>query len=59
MPPQLLDLAPGMVLSTLYMTAHRTTTEGRSRVNHMAVSAIWKKLPEGWRVIYSHESMGN
>jgi ketosteroid isomerase-like protein len=57
MPPQFLDLGPGMVLSTLYMTAHRSTTAGQERDNHMAVSALWKKLPEGWRVIYSHESM--
>lgn len=59
MPPQFLDLAAGMVLSTLYMTAHRTTDAGQGRDNHMAVSAIWKKLPEGWRVIYSHESMSS
>ena len=54
--PEVLELAPGLMVTTLLMTAHRTLADGSSMEGRFAVSAIWRKLPEGWKVVYSHES---
>ena len=54
--PQFLVLAPDVMLTTLFMIRRRHVDGGVSDIG-LAVSAIWKKRPEGWRVIYSHESM--
>jgi hypothetical protein len=38
------------------MTSHRTLPSGAVSDGAFAVSSLWQKRPEGWRVIYSHES---
>jgi ketosteroid isomerase-like protein len=48
--------APGLVVTTIFMKSRRTMTSGEVNENSFAVSALWQKRPEGWRVIYSHES---
>ncbi|MGA2186985.1 MAG: nuclear transport factor 2 family protein [Steroidobacteraceae bacterium] len=48
--------APGLVVTTLFMTSHRTLPSGAVSDGAFAVSSLWQKRPEGWRVIYSHES---
>jgi uncharacterized protein (TIGR02246 family) len=55
-PPEVRVLAPDIVVTTLLMKAHTTLANGTARDGHFAVSAIWQKRPEGWRVVYSHES---
>lgn len=55
-PPEVLELAPNVVVTTLLMKAHRTLPTGEAKDGRFAVSSIWKKLPEGWKVVYSHES---
>jgi ketosteroid isomerase-like protein len=54
--PEILELAPDVMVSTLLMKSHRTLPSGEVREGRFAVSAIWKKGPEGWKVVYSHES---
>ncbi len=49
-------LVPNVVVTTLLMTAHRTLAGGEVKEGKFAVSAIWQNRPEGWRVVYSHES---
>jgi ketosteroid isomerase-like protein len=48
--------APGVVVTTLFMKSRRTAPSGEIKEGAFAVSAVWQKRPEGWRVIYSHES---
>jgi len=55
-PPEVLTLAPNVVVTTLLMKAHRTLPGGEVKEGGFAVSSIWQKLPEGWKVVYSHES---
>jgi ketosteroid isomerase-like protein len=54
--PEFRVLSPSLVMSTLLMKSRRTTPAGAVREGRFAVSALWQKRPEGWRVIYSHES---
>jgi hypothetical protein len=54
--PEVRLLAANTVLTTLLLKAHRTLPSGEISEAHFAVSALWQKRSEGWRVIYSHES---
>jgi ketosteroid isomerase-like protein len=54
--PEFLELAPDVMVTTLLMKAHRTLPSGKIREGRFAVSSIWKKGPDGWKVVYSHES---
>lgn len=54
--PEVRSLAPGLATSTIFMKSTRSTASGTTKEGSFAVSAIWKRFPEGWRVIYSHES---
>ena len=48
--------APGLVVTTIFMKSRRTLPGGEPKEGVLAVSALWQKRPEGWRIIYSHES---
>jgi hypothetical protein len=54
--PDVHVLAPDLALTTLFMKSRRTVQGGVVKDGSFAVSAVWKKRPEGWKVIYSHES---
>ena len=55
-PPDVFELAPNVVVTTLLMKAHRTLPSGEVKESRFAVSSIWQKRSEGWKVVYSHES---
>ena len=54
--PDFQVLAPTVVVSTLLMTSRRSLPDGATKEGEFAVSSVWQKRREGWRVIYSHES---
>jgi ketosteroid isomerase-like protein len=54
--PEVLELAHNVMVTTLLMKAHRTLPSGEVREGRFVVSSIWQKRPEGWKVVYSHES---
>jgi ketosteroid isomerase-like protein len=46
------------VLSTLQsMTVTSTAPDGTKRNAKVVATSIWKKLPEGWRIVVAHESL--
>jgi hypothetical protein len=49
-------LSPTIVAVTQLETSTRTLPSGETGKNDFAISMIWQKLPEGWRVVYDHES---
>lgn len=49
-------LAPDTVLVTQQMSSRRTGVDGKPSLGTFVVTSIWKLLPEGWRIIYAHES---
>jgi uncharacterized protein (TIGR02246 family) len=47
---------PGVVVTTIFLKSRRTLPGGETKEGEFTVSALWQKRPEGWRIIYSHES---
>ena len=48
--------APGLVMVTYFLTSQRTLPDGRSGSTRFGISALWQRRPQGWRIIYAHES---
>jgi hypothetical protein len=46
----------GGMKAGLLMKSRRTLPNGETKEGEFAVSSVWQKRSEGWRVIYSHES---
>ena len=54
--PEIRALARDVVVTTLFMKSRRTGPSGEISEGEFVVSDVWQKRPEGWRVIYGHES---
>ncbi len=54
--PEVRVFEPDLALTTMFMKSRRTTQSGAVKEGRFAVSAVWRKRPEGWKVICSHES---
>jgi ketosteroid isomerase-like protein len=54
--PSFIEPAPGLVVTTIFLKSRRTMPNGQISDGAFAISSLWQKRPEGWRVIYSHES---
>ena len=54
--PDVRAITPELAITTLVMRSRRTVPSGNVTEGSFAVSSVWQKRPEGWRVIYSHES---
>lgn len=54
--PDVRAITPEIAITTLMMRSRRTGPSGNVTEGSFAVSSIWQKRSEGWRVIYSHES---
>jgi len=55
-PTEFKQLSAAVVLTTRTLTSRRTLPDGKISTGSFAVSDIWQKLPQGWRIVYSHES---
>ena len=49
-------LDPEIVAVTRVFTSSRTAPDGQIARSEFAVSMIWQRMPEGWRIVYDHES---
>ncbi len=47
---------PGLVVVAYFLDSVRSTGDGTTRQMRLAVSAMWQWRPDGWRIIYAHES---
>jgi ketosteroid isomerase-like protein len=54
--PEFTVLGPDAAVVTLLLDSTRTAADGTASKNSFAISMVWKKLAEGWRIVYSHES---
>ena len=54
--PSFLEPGPGLVVTTISLQSRRTMPDGQISAGAFAISSLWQKRAEGWRVIYSHES---
>ena len=44
------------VVTTQTLSSRRTGPDGKISTGSFVVTSIWKKLPQGWRIVYGHES---
>lgn len=54
--PEFDTLASDTVLVTQLFSSRRTGADGKPSVGTAVVTSVWKRLPEGWRIVYAHES---
>lgn len=57
--PQFGMPAPGLVMTTYFLTSRRTMSDGTTRNTRFGITALWQRRPEGWRIIHAHESTVN
>ncbi len=53
---QIMSLASDLAVSTQTLSSRRTLPNGKTSTGTFVVSYIWKKLPQGWQIVYGHES---
>ncbi|MBP0599133.1 nuclear transport factor 2 family protein [Herbaspirillum sp. LeCh32-8] len=49
-------LSPDLMLETASIGSVRTQADGKQLRSMTIYSAVWQKRPEGWRIVYCHES---
>lgn len=53
---EVVALGPDAEVSTASFTSRRTGPDGKISTGSFVVTYIWKRLPQGWRIVYGHES---
>lgn len=54
--PEFMALTPNVELVTLPNVSTRTCPNGKVGTGTFVVTDVWQRLPQGWRIVYSHES---
>jgi len=49
-------LGADVVVTTQALSSRRTTPDGKIGRGTFVVTYVWRKLPQGWRIVYGHES---
>lgn len=53
-PAEIVSQGDGVVTSLQWMQVSRA---GDQKPARLVITSVWKKLPEGWRVVLAHESL--
>ena len=54
--PEFEALGPDVEIVTLRMIARYEQPDGKTATSPFVVTDVWQHLPQGWRIVYSHES---
>ncbi|MGH8041226.1 MAG: YybH family protein [Rudaea sp.] len=55
-PPEFMALGPDVDIVTWPLAAHRTLPDGKIGDYAFVVTYVWRRLPQGWRIVHGHES---
>lgn len=55
-PTEFERMGSGLVVTTRTLGSRRTLPDGKESTGSFAMTDIWQMLPQGWRIVYSHES---
>ena len=58
-PTDFTQLAPDLVVTTQSLSGRRTLPNGKPVSANFIATEVWKKLPQGWRIVYAHESLAH
>ncbi|MGH8401281.1 MAG: YybH family protein [Gammaproteobacteria bacterium] len=50
------QLDASVVVTTQSLTSRRTSPDGKVSTGSFTVTDVWQRLPQGWRIVYAHES---
>lgn len=53
---EIMSLGTNVAVSTQTLSSRRTLPDGKISTGTFVVSYVWKKLPQGWQIVYGHES---
>ncbi|MGH8291716.1 MAG: YybH family protein [Steroidobacteraceae bacterium] len=54
--PGFMALGPDVEIVTWPFTASGTLPGGKTSTSAFVVTYVWQRLPQGWRIVYGHES---
>lgn len=54
--PGFLALGSSVEVVTWPLVSHWTSPGGKAGSSNFVVTYIWQRLPQGWRIVYGHES---
>lgn len=54
--PEFMALDPDVEIVTLQIIGRYTLPNGKAVTSPFAVTFVWQRLPQGWRIVYGHES---
>lgn len=54
--PEFMALGSDVEMVTWPLAAHRTQPDGKSVDYAFVVTYVWRRLPQGWRIVHGHES---
>lgn len=55
-PTEFTALAPGVEITTERLYSRRTLPDRKVSTSAFVVTYVWRRLPQGWRILYGHES---
>jgi len=53
---EFMPLGADVVVTTQALSSRRTAPDGKISKGTFVVTYVWRKLPQGWRIVYGHES---
>lgn len=54
--PEFMAIDPKIEIVTLPMLGRRALPDGKISTSTFVVTNVWQHLPQGWRIVYGHES---
>lgn len=57
--PKITVISPDVVATLQSLEVEATGPDGKKGTVKVMATSIWKKLPEGWRIVLAHESLLN
>lgn len=54
--PAFMSLGPDVEVVTWPLVGSGTAHSGKATISDFVVTYIWQRLPQGWRIVYGHES---
>ena len=55
--PEITVIAPDVVSTLQWMDVASTMPDGKKGSVLVVATSVWRKLPEGWRIVVAHESL--
>lgn len=54
--PEFMAVGPDVELVTLQIVGRYALPNGKAVTSPFVVTNVWQRLPQGWRIVYGHES---